>query len=187
MARRATSSTKGRTAPQEPAAEPAAAKTPRLGNKPKLRDIPPADLSVADAFFPGAEELVASAAGSASNEPAKTRRGRKPRSIELAAETLTTDDDGVQETNAPVEAIQAADENDRADIVAAPAARSSTSLARADSEASSAAARWNADTGAAWFDWPVIEAVAATTGPNQAMAKLLLAARAEGANSRWPF
>jgi hypothetical protein len=32
----------------------------------------------------------------------------------------------------------------------------------------------------------VIEQVAASDGPNQAMAKLLLAARAEGANSRWP-
>ena len=50
-----------------------------------------------------------------------------------------------------------------------------------------AAARWDADTGTATFDWPSIEQVAAANGPNQAMVKLLLAARAEGANSRWPF
>jgi len=37
------------------------------------------------------------------------------------------------------------------------------------------------------FDWPAIERVAAQGGPNQAMAKLLVAARAEGAQSRWPF
>ena len=37
------------------------------------------------------------------------------------------------------------------------------------------------------FDWPAIEAVAAVSGANQAMAKLLLAARSEGTNSRWPF
>ena len=187
MARRATSSTKGRTAPQGPAAEPAAAKAQRRGNEPKLRDMPPADMSVTDAFFPGAEEPVASAAGSASNQPAKARRGRKPRSIELAAEISTTGDDGAQEITAPVEAIQAAEKNAGTDSVAAPAARSSTSLASVAPKAASSAARWNADTGMASFDWPVIEAVAATTGPNQAMAKLLLAARAEGANSRWPF
>ena len=51
----------------------------------------------------------------------------------------------------------------------------------------SAAASWNAATGTASFDWLRIEQVATTEGPNQAMAKLLLAARAEGANSRWPF
>ncbi|MGI4952353.1 MAG: hypothetical protein ACRYGM_11140 [Janthinobacterium lividum] len=49
------------------------------------------------------------------------------------------------------------------------------------------AVRWDVETGTATFDWPAIEQVAGTPGPNQAMAKLLLAARAEGANSRWPF
>ncbi len=37
------------------------------------------------------------------------------------------------------------------------------------------------------FDWPEIERTAAQEGPNQGMAKLLVAARAEGANSRWPL
>ena len=37
------------------------------------------------------------------------------------------------------------------------------------------------------FDWPAIERTAAEDGPNQGMAKLLVAARAEGANSRWPL
>ncbi|MGI4798099.1 MAG: hypothetical protein ACRYG8_29435, partial [Janthinobacterium lividum] len=49
------------------------------------------------------------------------------------------------------------------------------------------AVKWNAATGAISFDWPAIEQVAVTEGPNRAMAKLLLAARDEGANSRWPF
>ena len=49
------------------------------------------------------------------------------------------------------------------------------------------AARWDAKTGTASFDWSAIEHVAETPGPNQPMAKLLLAARAEGASSRWPF
>ena len=49
------------------------------------------------------------------------------------------------------------------------------------------AARWNWATDRVQFDWPAIERVAAQGGPNQGMAKLLVAARAEGAGSRWPF
>lgn len=47
------------------------------------------------------------------------------------------------------------------------------------------AVHWSPDT--VTFDWPAIEQVAAAEGPNRGMAKLLLAALAEGANSRWPF
>ena len=49
------------------------------------------------------------------------------------------------------------------------------------------AARWDRATDALRFDWPAIERIAAASGPNQGMAKLLVAARAEGANSRWPL
>jgi len=49
------------------------------------------------------------------------------------------------------------------------------------------AARWDSASDRVTFDWPAIERTAARDGPNQAMAKLLVAARAEGANSRWPL
>ena len=49
------------------------------------------------------------------------------------------------------------------------------------------AAHWDRTTDRVQFDWPAIERVAAQDGPNQALAKLLVAARAEGAQSRWPF
>lgn len=49
------------------------------------------------------------------------------------------------------------------------------------------AARWDRTTDRVQFDWLTIERVAAQGGPNQGMAKLLVAARAEGARSRWPF
>ncbi len=49
------------------------------------------------------------------------------------------------------------------------------------------AARWDPALDGVSFDWPAIERTAARDGPNQAMAKLLVAARAEGANSRWPL
>ena len=49
------------------------------------------------------------------------------------------------------------------------------------------AARWDRASDRVSFDWPAIEQTAAQHGSNQAMAKLLLAARAEGAQSRWPL
>ena len=49
------------------------------------------------------------------------------------------------------------------------------------------AAHWDRTTDRVQFDWPAIERVAAQGGPNQGMATLLVAARAEGAGSRWPF
>jgi len=49
------------------------------------------------------------------------------------------------------------------------------------------AAHWDRATDTVRFEWAEIERTAAQSGPNQAMAKLLVAARAEGANSRWPL
>lgn len=49
------------------------------------------------------------------------------------------------------------------------------------------AAGWDRATDTVRFDWPEIERTASQAGPNQGMAKLLIAARAEGANSRWPL
>jgi len=49
------------------------------------------------------------------------------------------------------------------------------------------AAHWDRATNAVQFDWPAIEQTASHDGPNQGLAKLLVAARAEGANSRWPL
>ena len=60
-------------------------------------------------------------------------------------------------------------------------------LSQGGSEQARSAARWNQVAGTVQFDWPAIERTAAQEGPNQVMAKLLVAARAEGANSRWPL
>jgi len=49
------------------------------------------------------------------------------------------------------------------------------------------AAHWDRATDTVRFGWPEIERTAAQPSPNQGMAKLLVAARAEGANSRWPL
>ena len=49
------------------------------------------------------------------------------------------------------------------------------------------AAQWNRATDTVQFDWAEIGRTALQDGPDQVMAKLLIAARAEGANSRWPL
>ncbi len=48
-------------------------------------------------------------------------------------------------------------------------------------------AQWDRTTDTVWFDWAEIERTASQGGPNQVMAKLLVAARTEGATSRWPL
>jgi hypothetical protein len=48
-------------------------------------------------------------------------------------------------------------------------------------------AQWDRATDTVRFDWAEIERTALQDGPNQVMAKLLVAARAEGATSRWPL
>jgi len=49
------------------------------------------------------------------------------------------------------------------------------------------AAQWDQTTDTVRFEWAEIERTASQEGPNQVMAKLLVAVRAEGANSRWPL
>ncbi len=122
--------------------------------------------------------------------PAPARRGR-PRKTAQAAPPTQTDssaaamdaagDDAVNGSAMPADsdgAGQATTESPAADH-AAPAADATT--------ASKPAAQWDHSTDTAHFDWPEIERTASEQGPNQVMAKLLIAARAEGANSRWPF
>ncbi len=61
------------------------------------------------------------------------------------------------------------------------------SPAKAAAAPSKPAAQWDPAADTVQFDWPEIEQTASRPGPNQVMAKLLVAARAEGANSRGPF
>jgi hypothetical protein len=79
-----------------------------------------------------------------------------------------------------------------------PATLEPTSASAASNEASSGssqnaagsaqpAAQWDRATDMVRFDWAEIERTASQDGPNQVMAKLLVAARAEGATSRWPL
>lgn len=104
--------------------------------------------------------------------PAPARRGRPPRASKAMPEPA-----------APEETGETATERHAA-AEAEPAAPSPAEDAAAPSKP---AAQWDAAADTVQFDWPEIEQTALRPGPNQVMAKLLIAARAEGANSRWPF
>jgi len=117
---------------------------------------------------------------------AKAQRGRKPGNAEPAAEPENAvlaveamDEGGL--TAATSGSDQNADEGKRdGETATSPAVSGSTTSSRP-------AARWDRATDTVQFDWPEIERTASQDGPNQVMAKLLVAARAEGAHSRWPL
>lgn len=206
MARRATSPSKKQAKAQTPASrkssKPEAAEASRRVRKAKSDAVQPADASLTDILFGSSEEtnLGSEAEPSA---PAPTRRRRRSKPNQEVAAAKATDD--VQVTSPPAETAPPSDGAEPEETQAsqqAPASRKvrrrSETSEKQQPEASTAetavpqptlpsAARWDATTGTVTFDWPSIEQVAGTNGPNQAMANLLLAARAEGANSRWPF
>lgn len=202
--------------PPASSADQGATNQKRHGRKQLLQldDMQATELSLADAVVadneaPEPENLVSEKA-----LPAKARRGRKPK-VSSALETAEASAAGMaansDDQTSVVEAVdlvsapipmkarrkrtinsqpnqpQSALQTDPIDD----AREADASLARevdAGTPAVTASvAKWNAAMGTISFEWPAIEQIAAAEGPNQVMAKLLLAARAEGANSRWPF
>ena len=172
-------------------------------------ELSPADAVVADNGAPEPENAVSEKA-----LPAKARRGRKPKvssALETAeasaAGTAASSDDQTSVVEAvdlvpapvPVKArrkrtINSQPSQPQSALQADPIDDARETEASLASEVdvgtpavASSVAKWNAAMGTISFDWPAIEQTAAAEGPNQVMAKLLLAARAEGANSRWPF
>ena len=75
------------------------------------------------------------------------------------------------------------------DPTSASAASNAAPFGSSQNAATSAqpAAQWDRATDTVRFDWAEIERTALQDGSNQVMAKLLVAARAEGATSRWPL
>ncbi len=120
MARRTTPLTKRRAAARETAqadvSEQVAAKAPRRGKRAKLHDIPAGEMSVTDAFFPGGEDLAASVTDTVPSEPAKARRGRKPKS-QPTPEPVTTEGDPTRKISAPAADATSVEGNERPDVV----------------------------------------------------------------------
>ena len=148
--------------------------------------------------------------------PVRKRPGPKPKQRAGAAEAAPSQDDAEatsgQETQAPgavPELISVADgapeaetdgqQDQQVQLRGSEAATPEATSASAASDAAPTgpsqdaaapaqpAAQWDRATDTVRFDWAEIERTASQGGPNQAMAKLLVAARAEGANSRWPL
>jgi len=121
----------------------------------------------------------------------QTKRGRGRTSRQLDAETTPDPvEQNAQETG-PESRPEAAASADPVQSDAGPGRLSDDlqqPLPGLDAPSSTKpAAHWDRATDTVQFDWPAIERTAAEDGPNQGMAKLLVAARAEGANSRWPL
>ncbi len=138
-----------------------------MARRPKLQPG-----AAAKAALPVAEPVAADEA------PAQVRRGRKPKQPAGPTAASASQADAVaggdprqpdaDPGGSTVEAAQPSAEMDA-------------------STPTKPAAQWDRAKDMVRFDWPEIERTAAQEGPNQGMAKLLVAARAEGANSRWPL
>jgi hypothetical protein len=116
--------------------------------------------------------------------PAPARRGRPPRAktmLQAPAEDSMAASMGVEDPGAAIESDAAPMSEPMS------AAEPTPAPAKAAAAPSKSAAQWDPAADTVQFDWPEIEQTASRPGPNQVMAKLLVAARAEGANSRWPF
>ena len=111
--------------------------------------------------------------------PVPARRGRKP--MQQAEATLPS----LLEDEAPPAPAQ--DDALIAEMAYPVSAGEGSGTPPPDPAPATPAAQWDKATDAVRFDWPEIERTASQDGPNQVMAKLLVAARAEGANSRWPL
>lgn len=133
--------------------------------------------------------------------PAPARRGRPPRTakampkpsaeeasgassmMDADAEAATGPNGALPPMSEPMDAGEAPAELAAETMPAEPTPASAEDTAAP----SKPAVRWDPAAGTVQFDWPEIEQTASRPGPNQVMAKLLIAARAEGATSRWPF
>ena len=131
--------------------------------------------------------------------PARGRPGRKPKGRGKAAAPSLLQEALEQQPGPDMDQPHSAAAGDDAMIaeMAYPVSSDDGSTAAAADAAPSSpaqgtppaepAAQWDRANDTVRFDWAEIERTASQDGPNQAMAKLLVAARAEGANSRWPL
>ncbi len=133
------------------------------------------------------KQAAGTAAAPLLQEDAKGRQGRK--SIQPEAELKPTGADAPKaEVIAPIEIAADSDAAPPVTDAGAPTIEAAPSSSSPDTSVpSKPAAHWDRAADTVRFDWPEIERTASQEGPNQGMAKLLVAARAEGANSRWPL
>ena len=191
----------------EPAAPDEVATPARRGRKAKDAALSLASPPAADVGSPASDDAGGDApkAGSA-KAPGRKGQGRKPKQAAGGEAALSVQDgaagpqdqapgqsgaeaglDLTGDDARPAAAAPQAETTADSDPVS-PVSEAAQSVPEAGASVPAApAARWDRATDRVQFDWPAIERVAAQGGPNQAVAKLLVAARVEGAGSRWPF
>ena len=198
----------------EPAAPDEAAASTRRGRKPEAAALSFASPAAADVGSPAPDAAGADAPKAGSTKaPGRRGPGRKSRQA-VGAEAAPSRRNGAAEpqdqasgqpeaeasldltaADAPAAAVapqaEAAADSDPVQPDRDPAGladEAAQPIPKAEASGPAApAARWDRATDVAEFDWPAIEQVAAQSGPNQGMAKLLVAGRAEGTGSRWPL
>ena len=185
----------------------------RRGRKPKAAALPePLAMMDSDDAVGGTADADGSIADPVT-APVRKRPGPKPKQRAGTTEAASLQDDAEatpeQEAHAPdagPEPMPATDDKPNADVAGQqeqvddqgsatlqatpdPAASNAASPGSSQNTTTSAqpAAQWDRKTDTVQFDWAEIERTASQDGPNQVIAKLLVAARAEGANSRWPL
>jgi len=143
---------------------------------------------------PKATQAAEAAVLDATPPPTPARRGRPPRAKLAPMPTGTDSPPGISArdgdaTTGPNDFALMPEPVDGGEAVAEakPAKRTPAPSPAKAAVPSKSAAQWDQAADTVQFDWPEIEQTASQPGPNQVMAKLLVAARAEGANSRWPF
>ncbi len=191
-----------------PAPSPASA---RRGRKPKAAGTP-----AGPPIAGGSDAVAVETAGVDAvtdafvGQPALGRRGRPPKQRAKAAISSVFEADATKQPVADVDPLEAAvgPSSPEDDALIAEMAYPVSAAEGSDAPSSDGgpdngvaapppgldaaapakpAAQWDRATNTVRFDWAEIERAASHEGPNQAMARLLVAARAEGANSRWPF
>ncbi len=182
----------------------------RRGRKPK------ADATLPDPVMTGSTDAVGTETAGAEavtdamvGKRVQGRRGRAPKQQAGTAISSVFQSDAGQQVVADVDPLEAAagptpagdnaviadmadpvsvsDDSDAPSSAAGPDSETAGPLGRSAAAPEKSAAQWDRATDTVRFDWAEIERTASQDGPNQAMTKLLVAARAEGANSRWPL
>ncbi len=182
----------------------------RRGRKPKADATLPEPVMAGSSDAVGIEPAEAEAVTDAMvGKTVKGRRGRAPKQQagtvissmfqSDAGQQVVADVDPLEAPAGPTPAgdnaaiadmadpVSASNDSDASSSAAGPDSDTAGPLGRSAVAPEKPAAQWDRATDTVRFDWAEIERTASQDGPNQAMAKLLVAARAEGANSRWPL
>ena len=177
----------------EPAAPDEAAAPARRGRKAGAAALSFASPAAASAGDPATDDAGTDVPPvAATKAPGRRGPGRKPKQA-ASAETAPAVPDLIED-EAPAAAVSQADAAADSDPVqpgrdpTSPVSETAQRFPEAEAPVpAKPAVHWDRATDTVEFDWPAIERAAAQDGVNQGMAKLLVAARAEGAQSRWPF